>query len=150
MQMRAKLRAGMFRATLMAAPFALALPTSAVAEGQPAPLNAIARPGMAVPRLGAQFQLHLQLADGRLARALLDVGVRQEDAAAAAKLAVGHLGAGAGGCEANVSIERNAGGDYRLMRVQLVTQERRAVIEWRGAGLALTSDAPIGKIPPLV
>lgn len=105
---------------------------------------------MVAPRLGGQFQMRLQLADGRLARALLDVGLRQEDAAAAAKLAAGHLGTGAGGCLALVSIERNASGDYSLMRVQLTTNERRAVIEWRGPELTLTSDAPIGKSPALV
>ena len=102
---------------------------------------------MGTPKFAGQFQLRLQLGDGRLARALLDVGVKQEDAAAAAKLAAGHLGMGASGCQALVSIERNAGGTYSLMRVQLTTDSRRAIIEWRGSELVLASDTEVGESP---
>jgi hypothetical protein len=110
-------------------------------------LNAPALAGPPAAKFAGQFQLRLQLADGRLTRALLDVGVKQEDAAAAAKLAAGHLGMGGGGCQALVSIERNPGGAYSLMRVQLTTDSRRAIIEWRGSELVLASDTEIGNRP---
>lgn len=110
-------------------------------------LNGPALAGPPGAKFAGEFQLRLQLADGRLARALLDVGVKQEDAAAAAKLAAGHLGTGAGGCLALVSIERNPDGAYSLMRVQLTTDSRRAVIEWRGSELVLASDTEIGNTP---
>lgn len=114
-------------------------------------LNAPALAGPPAAKAAAQFQLKLSLPEGLgLARALLDVGVRQADAAAAARLAAGHLGTGAGGCEALISIERNAAGDYSLMRVQLATETRRAVIEWRGTDLVLASDTPMSKSPPVV
>ena len=135
------------RAVAIAAPFSLACPCATAAEEHANVLSAIAQPGMGTPKFAGQFQLRLQLGDGRLARALLDVGVKQEDAAAAAKLAAGHLGMGAGGCQALVSIERNPGGTYSLMRVQLTTDSRRAIIEWRGSELVLASDTEIGKSP---
>ena len=113
-------------------------------------LNAPAPEGPPAAKSAAQFQLRIRLADGRLVRALLDVGVRQGDAAAAAKLATGHLGTESSGCEAVVSIERNPDGTYSLMRVQLSTDTRRAVIEWRGTDLVLASDTPISQSPPLV
>ena len=146
MQDRARLRIS-FCGRLLLAVSALALPSMAAAEEHANVLSAIAKPGMGAPRFAGQFQLRLQLADGRLARALLDVGVKQEDAAAAAKLAAGHLGMGAGGCQAFVSIERNPDGVYSMMRVQLTTESRRAVIEWRGSELVLASDTEIGKSP---
>lgn len=113
-------------------------------------LNAPAPDGPLPAKSAAQFQLRMRLADGRLARALLDVGVRQQDAAAAAKVAAGHLGTESGGCDALVSIERNPDGTYSLMRVQLATDTRRAVIEWRGTDMVLASDTSISKSPPLV
>jgi len=136
-----------FHAAAIVALSSMACPTAAAAEKHADVLSAIARPGMGAPKFAGQFQLRLQLADGRLARALLDVGVKQEDAAAAAKLAAGHLGMDAGGCQALVSIERNPDGAYSLMRVQLTTDSRRAVIEWRGSELVLASDTEIGKSP---
>lgn len=146
MQDRARLRIS-FCGGLLLAMSALALPGTAAAEDRANVLSAIAKPGMGAPKFAGQFQLRLQLADGRLARALLDVGVKEEDAAAAAKLAAGHLGMGAGGCQALVSIERNPNGAYSLMRVQLTTDSRRAVIEWRGSELVFASDTEIGKSP---
>ena len=148
MQGRARLHTK-FCGALLLAVSTLAFPSGAAAEQAPSPLNAIARPGMGAPKLAGQFQLRLRVADGRVARALLDAGVRQEDAAAVAKLAAGHLGSGPGGCEALVSIERTPTGDYSLMRVQLTTDTRRAVIEWRGSELILTSDAPLRTSPAL-
>lgn len=125
--------------------------SAAGAAGQAIFLNAPALTGPPAAKAAAQFQLKVSLREGRgLARALLDLGVRQDDAAAAAKVAAGHLGAEAGGCEALVSIERNPTGDYSLMRVQLATDTRRAVIEWRGTELVLASDTAISKSPPVV
>lgn len=148
MQDRARLRIRLSGGVLLAAS-ALALPSTATAEENANVLSAIAQPGMGAPRLAGQFQLRLRLADGRLARALLDLGVRQEDAAAAAKLAAGHLGTESGGCDALVSIERNPDGTYSLMRMQLATDTRRAVIEWRGTDLVLASDTAISNSPPV-
>ena len=136
-----------FHAAAVAAFCLLACPSAGAAEEQANVLSAIATPGIGAPKFAGQFQLRLQLADGRLARALLDVGVKQEDAAAATKLAAGHLGTGAGGCQALISIERNPDGAYSLMRVQLTTDSRRAVIEWRGSELVIASDTEIGKSP---
>lgn len=115
-------------------------------------LNAPAAAGAPVPKLAAQFHLKLHLPEGKgLARLLLDAGVNPEDAAAAAKLAAGHLGAGAGGCEATVSIERGAnGGTFSLVRVQLSTDTRQAVIERHGAELTLASDTPTSRSLRLV
>lgn len=106
--------------------------------------NAPAIAGSPAPKLAVQFQLKLYLPEGKgLARLLLDAGVNQDDAAAAAKLAAGRLGAGQGGCEATVSIQRGAdGGGFNLVRVQLSTDARQTVIERRGAQLTLTSDTP--------
>lgn len=135
---------------VFAAIASMSLGSAAGAEGHPTFLNAPALAGPRAAKAAAQFELKVSLPEGRgLARALLDVGVRREDAAAAAKLAAGHLGGGAGGCEALVSIERNSAGDYSLMRVQLATDTRRAVIEWRGTDLVLASDTPISNSPPV-
>ncbi|MFL6722409.1 MAG: hypothetical protein ACJ8FT_11500 [Sphingomonas sp.] len=106
-------------------------------------LNAPAVAASPVPKLAVQFGLKLHLPEGKgLARLLIDAGVNQEDAAEAAKLAAGHLGAGLGGCEATVSIERSAGGGFSLVRVQLSTDARQAVIERRGNEFTLASDTP--------
>jgi hypothetical protein len=125
--------------------------TSAAGAEHATFLNAPAAAGPPSAKAAAQFQLKVSLPEGRgLARALLDVGVKQEDAAAAAKVAAGHLGSGVGGCQALVSIERNPDGSYSLVRVQLATDAHRAVIEWRGTDLVLASDTPISKSPPVV
>jgi hypothetical protein len=107
-------------------------------------LNAPAIGGLPAPRLAVQFQLKLRLPEGRgLARMLLDAGVSQNDAAAAARLAAGHLGAGSGGCQALVSVERDAqGGASSVVRVQLITDTRLTVIERRGTELTIASDTP--------
>jgi hypothetical protein len=138
--------------TAVAAASSLMLPGAAGAAEHAIFLNAPAVAGPPVPKLAVQFGLKLHLPEGKgLARLLIDAGVNQDDAAAAAKLAAGHLGAGAGGCEATVSIERSAdGGSFSLVRVQLSTDARQAVIERRGAELTLASDTPTSRSLRLV
>jgi hypothetical protein len=139
------------RTVAIAACFSLAVSSAASAAENAVFLNAPAELNSATPKFAGQFQLKVQLSEGRgLARALLDVGVNQDDAAAAARLAAGHLGAGAGGCFATVSIERDASGLQSLMRVQLSTEARQMVIERRGSELAVASDNPTSKSPALV
>lgn len=115
-------------------------------------LNAPASAARPVPKLAVQYGLKLHLPEGRgLARLLLDAGVNQDDAAAAAKLAAGHLGDGSGGCQATVSISRGAdGAGFRLERVQLYTQAEQTVIEWRNGELAIASQSPSKYYPRLV
>src|SRR6476661_4323299 len=69
------------------------------------------------PKLAAQFELKLVLREGKgLARQLLDAGIDQKDAAAAARLAAGHLGDGASDCFAKVSVVRvSANGGFSLV-----------------------------------
>lgn len=141
----------MLTTAAIAASATLALPSAAAAEEHPVFLNAPAKLNSAAPKFAGQFQLKVQLPDGHgLARALLDVGVNQDDAAAAARLAAGHLGAGKGGCFATISIERDASGGQSLMRVQLSTEARQMVIERHGSELAVASDNPTSKSPALV
>ena len=141
----------MLRTVAIAASTSLAFPTAASAAEHAVFLNAPAELNSAAPKFAGQFQLKVQLPEGQgLARALLDVGVNQGDAAAAARLAAGHLGAGAGGCFATISIERDASGRRSLMRVQLSTEGRQMVIERRGSELAVASDNPTSKSPALV
>lgn len=118
--------------------------SGAIAAEQAVFLNAPAVAGSPVPKLAVQWGLKLHLPEGKgLARLLIDAGVNQDDAAVAARLAAGHLGAGDGGCEATVSIERSAGsGSFSLVRVQLSTDARQTVIERRGNELTLASDTP--------
>jgi hypothetical protein len=120
------------------------LPAPASAAEQAIFLNAPAIGGSPAPKLAVQFELKLRLPEGRgLARLLLDAGVSQDDAAAAARLAAGHLGAGSGGCQARVSVERDAqGGAASVVRVQLITDTRLTVIERRGTELTIASDTP--------
>lgn len=135
----------------MAGSASLAFPRTAEAAEHAAFLNAPAALNSPTPKFAGQFQLALQLPEGKgLARALLDAGVTKEDAAAAARLAAGHLGAGDGGCHARISIERGAAGGFSLMRVQLTTAAREAVIERRGSELTIASDIAISGSPALV
>ena len=87
------------------------------------------------------FELELRLPEGRgLARLLLQAGVDCYDAAAAARLAAGHLGDEIGGCEAKVTISRSLeGGGLRLERVMLLTQAAQTIIERRQAQLMLAT-----------
>jgi|SRR6185369_57243 len=129
--------------------FLVACPADAAEDAQF--LNAPAT-SLPTPKFAAQFQLRLRLPEGRgLARLLLDAGVSQDDAGAAARLAAGHLGAGAGGCTALVSIERSAGTTgFSLVRVQLVTDATQTVIERRGRDLVVASDTAARETPRLV
>jgi hypothetical protein len=114
-------------------------------------LNAPAKVGIAPVKLAGQFELKLHLPDGRgLARLLIDAGVAQDDAAAAAKLAAGRLGDGKNGCFATVSVERAAGGALNLVRVMLTTDDQRTIIERRGDELAIASESPIARQPRLI
>jgi hypothetical protein len=115
-------------------------------------LNAPSTAASPAPRIAVQYELQLQLPQGRgLARLLMDAGVDREDAAAAARLAAGHLGDGDGGCEAKVSVSRPfGGGGLRLDRVTLFTQADQTVIEWREGGLAIASKAALRKSPRLI
>ena len=129
---------------------AVACSTSAAAE-HAVFLNAPAEARSPISKFAGQFQLKLQLPEGKgLARMLLDAGVSQEDAGSVARLAAGHLGAGEGGCYATVSIERSADGSFSLMRVQLTTAARQTIIERRGSDLAIASDTATSAAPPLV
>jgi hypothetical protein len=87
------------------------------------------------------FELKLRLPEGRgLARLLLQAGVDRDDAAAAARLAAGHLGDDLGGCEAKVTISRSVeGGGLRLERVMLLTEAAQTIIERRQGELMLAT-----------
>jgi hypothetical protein len=115
-------------------------------------LNAPVRAGAPPARLAVQYEMKLRLPEGRgLARLLLDAGVEQNDAAAAARIAAGHLGEDLGGCQAKVSVSRSSDGNgYRLERVTLFTQEGQTVIERRRGELAIASTAANRKYPRLV
>jgi hypothetical protein len=114
-------------------------------------LNAPAKAGIAPVKLAGQFELKLHLPEGRgLARLLIDAGVVQDDAAAAAKLAAGRLDDDKNDCFATVSVERAAGGELNLVRVMLTTDDRRTIIERRGDELAIASESPIAKQPRLI
>nr|NUR38306.1 hypothetical protein [Sphingomonas sp.] len=115
-------------------------------------LNAPAAAAAPAVKLAVQYELKLRLPEGHgLARLLLDAGIDREDAAAAAKLAAGHLGDGSGGCDVQVSIARAAGtGGFTLVRATLMTNAARTVIERRGPDLTIASDAPARKFPRLV
>jgi hypothetical protein len=114
-------------------------------------LNAPATATAPALKLAVQFDLQLQLPEGRgLAQLLMNAGVDQNDAAAAARLAAGHLGDGTGGCFAKVSIARDsASGAYSLVRVMLMTERDQTVIERRGGELAIASQAATNKFPRL-
>jgi hypothetical protein len=93
-------------------------------------------------KVAVLFAFTVHLPEGRgLARALLDLGVDRDDAAAAAKIAAGHLGDGDGGCDAKIEISRviSASG-YKLERVSLVTQASQSTIERRSGELTLTGE----------
>jgi hypothetical protein len=145
----------MLRATIVwtavAAASSFGLPGAASAAEHATFLNAPAAAGSMVPKLAVQFQLKLRLPEGRgLARLLLDAGVSEADAGEAARVAAGHLGAGSGGCQARVSVERSAEGVFSVARVELITDAHETVIERRGAELRITSDTPTRSAPRLV
>lgn len=132
---------------------AATLMTSTVARaGETAQfLNAPATAAAPAVKLAVQYDLKLKLPEGRgLARLLLDAGVDRDDAAAAARVAAGHLGDGTGGCDVQVSITRASTGGYKLIRATLMTNASRTVIERRGAELTIASESATRKFPRLV
>ena len=138
------------RVAVLFAAVAALLPTAAAAAALPLVVNApIVSPTI---EFATQFDLKLHLPEGKgLARLLIDAGVNQDDAAGAARLAAGHMGAGSGGCDAKVSISRSSGSSgFRLVRVQLMTEADQTVLERRGAELTVASAQPSRKTPRLV
>jgi hypothetical protein len=128
----------------------LVAPSLACADELPPGFHASAAP---VPNLAALFQLKFQLPEGRgLARLLLQAGVGRDDAAAAARLAAGHLGDGLGGCDIKVEISKPLGANnFKLERVVLMSLAGQTVIERRGGELAVASvDGAASKISSLI
>lgn len=120
--------------------FALAWAAGSAAQPpRPAIASAKSVPSL---ELAVQYELRLRLPEGQgLARSLLDVGVDSNDAALAARLATGHLGAGAGGCDVKISISKTAQASaFRLVRVMLLTWAGQTVIERRGGELTIASE----------
>lgn len=114
-------------------------------------LNAPVAEAAPAAKLAVQFDLRLRLPQGRgLAKLLLDAGVDREDAAEVARVAAGHLGDGAGGCDVQVSISKETNGRFRLVRATLSTEAARTVIERRGTELTIASDTRASRFPRLV
>lgn len=130
----------------------LALAPSAVDASEPARIAIQPLGAPTLPQLAVQYELKLRLPKGEgLARSLLDVGVDTSDASLAARLAAGHMGAGAGGCSVKISFSKTAQGrSFRLVRVMLVTQNGETVIERRHGELAIASEAGARGYPRLV
>jgi hypothetical protein len=93
------------------------------------------------PNAAIVYALKLRLPEGQgLARMLIQAGVTQADAAAAAKLAAGHLGDGQGGCDAKIEISRSLdGSSYTLARAVLLTASGQTTIERRAGELTVAS-----------
>jgi hypothetical protein len=140
------------RAVCAGAVVALLTPVAAYAGETAQFLKAPASAAAPAVKLAVQYELTLRLPQGRgLARLLLDAGVDRDDAAAAARLAAGHMGDGLGGCDAKVSIAKAADGSgFRLVRATLMSVAGQTVIERHGAGLTIASDTPARKFPRLV
>jgi len=124
---------------------AAALPAAAADAADLPIIRAMPETNAPVPtKVAVVFVFKVRLPEGRgLARALLDLGVDRDDAAAAAKVAAGHLGDGHGGCDAKIEISRvmSASG-YKLERVSLVAQASQSTIERRSGELTLTGERP--------
>jgi hypothetical protein len=136
----------------VAAVIALLAPVTAYAGETAQFLNAPATAAAPAVKLAVEYELTLHLPEGRgLARLLLDSGVDKNDAAAAARLAAGHMGNGTGGCDVQVFISKAAdGGAARLVRAMLMTAAGQTVIERRGADFAIASETTASKSPRLV
>lgn len=122
--------------------FALVLAHGAASAAEPLPfLVAPASSAPPAPELAALYELKLRLSEGTgFARLLLDAGVNRDDAASAARLAAGNLGAGLGGCTAKVEISRAVeSGGFKLERVTLLTQAGATIIERRQGKLTIAS-----------
>ena len=132
--------------------FALLLAHGAAFAAEPQPfLLAPASSAPPAPELAAIYALKVRLSEGRgLTRLLLDAGVNRDDAAAAARLAAGSLGAGLGGCTAKVEISRGVErSGFKLERVTLLTDAGATIIERRQGKLAIASQTGAAK-PRLV
>ena len=131
---------------------AMLLPGAAYAGESAQFLNAPASAAAPAPKLAVQYELKLRLPEGRgLARLLLDAGVDRDDAAAAARLAAGHMGDALGGCDVQVSISGAARGTgFRLVRATLMTAASQTVIERRGTELTIASEVAARKFPRLI
>lgn len=128
------------------------LPAWAAGGGQSHFLNAPlshARPSI---ELAVQSEWSIRLPDGKgIARALIDNGVSQADAAAAAKLAAGHLGQDFGGCTAKVAYSRSSDGSaVRVERIKIYTLTSQTVIERRLGELVIASQTATGRSVRLV
>lgn len=116
-----------------------------IANASEVPRTAIAPAKSAMPlQLAVQFELKIRLPEGQgLARSLLDIGIDGNDASLAARLAAGHMGAGAGGCEVRISISKAAQGNgFHIERLMLLTRIAQTVIERRVGELTIASEAP--------
>jgi hypothetical protein len=131
---------------------ALALHSGALAEERAALVSTPMSVAPPSPKLAMVFTLKLRLPEGRgLAASLLQAGVDQADAAAAARIAAGHLGDGTGGCSAKIEISKPVGTTgFRLERVELTTGAARTVIERRKGELSLASANAISRNSSLI
>lgn len=128
------------------------IPSISSAAGSP-PLVATPFPTISVsPERAGLFELNVRLPEGRgLSALLLQAGVVQEDAAAAAKVAAGHLGNGSGGCVAKVQVSQSIGNaGFRIARLVLTTEVGRAIIERRQGELMLASVINLSKSAALI
>jgi len=142
-----------FKAAFALAGLAAILAPAQALAGEPLPLlKAPAAATAPEARFAGEFELKILIPEGRgLAQFLLDAGVDQGDAAAAARLAAGHLGDGAGGCQAKVLITRPIeSSSYRIERVTVFTASDHTVIERRGKDLAIASQSANSKYPRLI
>jgi hypothetical protein len=105
-------------------------------------INAPAPIGAPSITLAVTYEMELQLPEGRgLARQLIDSGIDQNDAAAAAKLGSSYMAQGKGSCSAKVAATRLPGVDtLRLTRVTLYTASKIVVMERRDGKLSVASE----------
>ena len=125
----------------LAAMIATCLSVGASAETMP-PVVLLPSAGIPPkPQQATIYALNQRLPQGRgLAALLLRAGVGQDDAGLAARLAAGHLGDGAGGCEAKVEISHGFGDErVTLERIVLTTANSETVIERHAGSLTLAS-----------
>lgn len=138
--------------TALAALTLLATPGVAAAEDLAPLFHAPSAEVSPQPKRAVLLALKLKLSEGHgLARQLLDAGVNQDDAAAAARLAAGRLGDGLGGCDAKVELSQGFDGKgLRLERVELSTSAGRTTIERRQGQLTIASQQGSAKSLRLV
>ena len=103
------------------------------------------------PNFAVQVELKLRLPQGKgLARQLLDAGVDQADAAAAARLAAGHLGDATDGCDVTVSMSRDMQSEgFALRRLLIVARSYQTVSERGDGELHVGTTSPELTVPRL-